>query len=51
MRGKPACHKDPAQQKKKKQKGKSEKKQLAYAGTPISLSADFSAETLQTRKE
>ena len=28
-----------------------EKQQITYKGTPIRLSADFSAETLQTRKE
>ena len=28
-----------------------EKQQIAYKGTPIRLSADFSAETLQARKE
>ena len=28
-----------------------EKKQVAYKGTPIRLSADFSAETLQARRE
>uniref|UniRef100_A0A8D0SK14 L1 transposable element RRM domain-containing protein n=1 Tax=Sus scrofa TaxID=9823 RepID=A0A8D0SK14_PIG len=28
-----------------------EKKQITYKGTPISLSTDFSAETLQARKE
>ena len=28
-----------------------EKKQMTYKGTPIRLSADFSAETLQTRRE
>ena len=27
------------------------KKQIAYKGTPIRLSADFSTETLQARKE
>ena len=28
-----------------------EKQQVSYKGTPIRLSADFSAETLQTRRE
>ena len=28
-----------------------EKKRVTYKGTPVSLSADFSAETLQTRRE
>ena len=28
-----------------------EKKQVTYKGTPIRLSADFSAETLQARRE
>ena len=28
-----------------------EKKQITYMGTPIRLSADFSAKTLQTRRE
>ena len=28
-----------------------EKKQITYKGTPIRLSADFSAETLQARRE
>ena len=28
-----------------------EKQQITYKGTPISLSADFSAETLQARRE
>ena len=28
-----------------------EKKQITYKGTPIRLSADFSTETLQTRRE
>ena len=28
-----------------------EKKQITYRGTPIRLSADFSAETLETRRE
>ena len=28
-----------------------EKKQVTYKGTPIRLSADFSAETLQSRRE
>ena len=28
-----------------------EKRQITYKGTPIRLSADFSAETLQARKE
>ena len=28
-----------------------EKKQITYKGTPIRLSADFSAETLQVRRE
>ena len=28
-----------------------EKRQITYKGTPISLTADFSAETLQARRE
>ena len=28
-----------------------EKRQITYKGTPLRLSADFSAETLQTRRE
>ena len=28
-----------------------EKQQITYMGTPISVTADFSAETLQARKE
>jgi len=28
-----------------------EKKQITYKGTPIRLSADFSAETLQAKRE
>ena len=32
-------------------KAAKEKKQITYKGTPIRLSADFSAETLQARRE
>ena len=32
-------------------KGAKEKKQITYKGTPIRLSADFSTETLQARRE
>ena len=32
-------------------KASREEKQITYKGTPISLSADFSAETLQGRRE
>ena len=32
-------------------KASMEKKQIAYKGTPIRLSADFSEQTLQTRRE
>ena len=32
-------------------KASREKKQITYKGTPISLSADFSADTLQARRE
>ena len=32
-------------------KATSEKQQIIYKGSPIRLSADFSAETLQARKE
>jgi len=32
-------------------KAAGEKKQVTYKGTPIRLSADFSAETLQARRE
>ena len=35
----------------KKLKSAREKKQITYKGTPIRLSADFSAETLQARRE
>ena len=37
--------------KKKILKAAREKKQVTYKGTPVRLSADFSAETLQARKE
>ena len=32
-------------------KGTREKQQITYKGTPIRLSADFSIETLQARRE
>ena len=32
-------------------KAAGEKKQITYKGTPIKLSEDFSAETLQARRE
>jgi len=32
-------------------KGTREKQQITYKGTPIRLSADFSTETLQVRRE
>ena len=37
--------------KQKMLKAAREKKQITYKGTPIRLSADFSAETLQARRE
>ena len=37
--------------KEKISKAAREKKQVTYKGTPIRLSADFSAETLQVRRE
>ena len=38
-------------EKEKKLKAMRKKQQIIYKGTPIRLSADFSAETLQTRRE
>ena len=38
-------------EKQKLLKAAREKRQITYKGTPIKLTADFSAETLQARKE
>ena len=38
-------------QKTSKQKKATREKQITYKGTPIRLSADFSTETLQARRE